>query len=214
MGQKKDIGTLFENKLNEGKRTPNNSLWEKINISLDEEKRKRKKIILYWLVGGGLSVLIGVLLVFDNGSFLMSTTPPPQNNATLNERSLSPSEGKNEKSEVKILSKNALSQQPGTGEKLSKISTVQENTTENNEENSLRTEPSPEPAANHETRKLSSKKNDIDDTFNISEMYYYYNSLNGKQIITANKKEVDSLISEKQKSLDSTALNKTIIPVQ
>lgn len=38
MGQKKDIGELFEQKLSKGKKKPSESVWEKINTSLDAEK--------------------------------------------------------------------------------------------------------------------------------------------------------------------------------
>ena len=47
MGNKQDIGKLFEKKLGAGGKIPKESLWEKINTTLDEEKRKRRRILFY-----------------------------------------------------------------------------------------------------------------------------------------------------------------------
>ena len=69
MGNKQDIGKLFEKKLGAGGKIPKESLWEKINTSLDEEKRKRKRLLFYWWLGGGISFLVGLFLLFGTENF-------------------------------------------------------------------------------------------------------------------------------------------------
>ena len=60
-----------------------------------------------------------------------------------------------------------------------------------------------------ESKNPSSKKKNIDETYKVSKKYYYYNSKDGKQLVTENKKTIDSLILEATKTLDSTTTEKT-----
>src|SRR5690606_11255583 len=65
MENKKDIGKLFEDKLQFGKKEPNTKVWERLNISLDAEKRKREKIMYYWFTAIGVVLLLGVILIIN-----------------------------------------------------------------------------------------------------------------------------------------------------
>ena len=206
MGNKKDIGKLFETKLNAGNKIPKDSLWEKINTSLDDEKRKRRRMLLYWWLGGGISVLLGLFLLFGAGNFLNSNSQIPLENKSSEQNSLSNSEKENSEVTITISKKDSLQFNSNGEEKLSKIENTNESETLNDSENLSKT------TSKKKIQKGSSKGKSIDETYTVSKKYYYYNSKDGKQIVTTNKNEIDSLISQQYKSLDSTATKKTESP--
>jgi hypothetical protein len=212
MGQKKDIGTLFENKLNDGKKIPSTNLWEKINSSLDEEERRKKRIIYYWLVGGGMFLLLGFLLLFGNGDPLQSNSTSHKDDIPLIEESTISSEIENNKTPFESLKEDPLIINNESEEKLSKIDIPEENSEIRKEAKLIVTQSQTQQSDSKKTSekgKLTSKR--LDENSKVSKNYYYYNSSTGQQIITTNKKEIDSLISEQYKSLDSTTTNKTDI---
>ncbi|MDC8000811.1 hypothetical protein POV26_07165 [Aequorivita todarodis] len=217
MGQKKDIGTFFETKLNGGKKTPNQSLWEKINLSLDEETRRRKRTLLYWLVGGGLFVSLGLFLLLSNGNFSQTNLHTDQNNILLNDQSNSNSEEKNNKTAIEketsglsseISKKDSLTVK-NNDETLSKIESTKENLEKDELANSKKTKQSTKQiSSGSKAKKDLSNKESIDETFSVTTKYYYYNNEDGKRIITTDKNEIDSLIIRKHQSLDSITTKK------
>ncbi len=200
----KDIGKLFETKLNTGKKIPNESIWKKINASLDEEKRKRKRILFYWWLGGGISFLSGLFLLFGIGNFLNTNSQIPLENNSLEQKPLSTLDKEHNDESIKIL-EDSLRYKNKDGEKLSKIETENDHKTINDTEN-------PSTVSEKDRQKSSSKRKSIDEIYTVSEKYYYYNSKDGKQIVTNNKNEIDSLISKQYKSLDSTNTKKNENP--
>lgn len=76
MEQKKDIGKLFKNKLVDGKKSPTQEVWKKINHTLDQHATRRKRFIYYWLAGGIVLILIGSI-VLSNTSKLHKDTQVP-----------------------------------------------------------------------------------------------------------------------------------------
>ena len=54
----------------------------------------------------------------------------------------------------------------------------------------------------------SSDKTSVDETFTVSKKYYYYNSKDGKQLVTTNKKDIDSIIAEAYKNIDTTTVKR------
>ncbi len=202
MGNKKDIGKLFETKLSAGNKIPKESLWEKINTSLEEEKRKRKKLLFYWWLGGGISVLLGLYLMFGAGNFLNQNSQIPLENNASELNTYSDSEKENTETTLNISDEDSLQFKSNGDEKLSKIENTDENGTVNNSKNSSKT------TSENKIQKGSLKGKSIDETYTVSKNYYYYNSKDGKQIITSNKAEIDSLVSQQYKGLDSTATKK------
>lgn len=208
MGQKKDIGELFENKLNNGKKNPNNNLWEKINTSLDAEKHRNKKIFYYWLVGGGLTILFGLFLLI-NSEGLLNDTPKQENDTPLAQEPIFSSDSPAEVTENKlnertivISEEERLYNEIKSDEKLSKNDVSTKGLDKNVKEKS-----SKEKTLNkNEHSKNKFKKED--EGFTVSETYYYYNSRNNQQIKTKNIKEIDSLISEENKLKDTLNVKK------
>lgn len=211
MGQKEDIGQLFEKKLNHAKKIANPSLWEKISASLDEENRRKKRMLFYWLMGGGISVLFGLLVLFGNKSFNNSSSPSNQDSIPKLEQSKRFSENDNSANSVEILEENS---RIGNEEKLSGILLSEEIKDTNKIKNPLNKNITKQStASNRNSRKNNPHPKSADENFTVTKNYYYYNSKNGKQLVTKNKEEIDSLISKQNQTVDSTASkkeNKTI----
>lgn len=197
MEQKKDIGTLFENKLNDGRKAPNKSLWDKINRSLDEEKRRKKRILFYWFLGGGLSVLLGLLLLFGNGFSVRNQSAPQKENITFDESINTHSKKVNNEVSFKISEVDSLKTKNSGAQKLQNRHPSIENLKRNE------TVPLSENNFKGKAEQVSTNNNPLDETFIISEKYYYYNSRTGQQLVTESKKEIDSLILQLSKSTDS-----------
>ncbi len=214
MGQKKDIGTLFEKKLNDGKKTPNISVWDKINISLDEEKRRKRRVIFYWLMGGGISVLLGSVILFENVFFQNKESFSQEGNTNVVEDLNTNSTKERGETLFKISKEDSLITRKNDEETFSRIDAQDSEETlskiNTSTKNLKQSEVVNSPETNSETKmkKTSSNKNPIEETFTVSEKYYYYNSRDGKQLITESKKEIDSLISKQYKSLDTITSKK------
>jgi len=198
MGQKKDIGQFFENKLNDGKSTPNKHLWDKINTSLDEEKRRKKRMFFYWFVGGGASVILGFALLFGIGFFKNTESFAPKEKTPVVEDLDSKSKKDSEEIIFDTSEKDSLGIHKRQEEKLSKINSSTESVKK------LETESSSEKNYNKKINSFSTTKKPVDETFSVAEKYYYYNSRNGKQIVTENRKEIDSIVLEAYRKIDST----------
>ncbi|MCG2418222.1 hypothetical protein K8089_04240 [Aequorivita sp. F47161] len=200
MAKKNDIGTLFENKLKEGEKAPNNTLWAKINTSLEKKERKRKKLFLYWLTGGAIVGLIGLWMIFST-SFNATKSKIDSISNTVIKDTLNNIEVENDKtSDLNILN-DSLSSKENSAKKVLEITdlkldsihktkTTLDKTSKNNLINPL------------------SEKNRIEETFKVSEKYYYYNSRDGKQIVIENKNEIDSIISKSKIAADSIIVKK------
>lgn len=201
MGEKKDIGKLFENKLNKGKKAPKNTLWEKINTSLDEEKNRRKRIFYYWISGGVILTLLGAFLLFGNSDFLKINSTVTKKHNEILENTVSSSEKIDNVKSTETLPIDSLSAEL-QDEKLSKIATVEENQPVNSLQKSEGKE-----SINTSEKKVSKSKS-LDETFTVSEKFYYYNSRDGRQIVTQDKKEIDSLILKNKNELDSVNIKK------
>ena len=204
MGQKQDIGKIFENKLDAGKKNPTESLWEKINTSLDEEKRRRKRILFYWLVGGGLSVLLGSFLLFGSEIFTPQNSKTPQQHNSLEQKLFTDSASEKEDMDAPFtISKvDSLNVEKNKERKLSKIEIFKNDSIVGNNEN-----PST-PNSKRKIQKGSANQKGSFENYSVSKKYYYYNSRTGTQIETTDKSEIDSLVSEQYKTIDSVAIKK------
>ncbi|QQX77007.1 MULTISPECIES: hypothetical protein [Aequorivita] len=200
MGEKKDIGKLFENKLKKGKKTPENRLWEKINTSLNKEKRRRKRIFYYWISGGLILSLSGAFLFFGNSDFLKINSTATKNINEKLENNAS-SEKIDDAKSFKIVPIDSLSTQV-QDEKLRKITSAKEN------QPAHFPQKLEEKKSKKNSEKKASKNTSLDESFKVSEKYYYYNSRDGKQIVTQDKSEIDSLILKNNRELDSSNINK------
>ena len=204
MGQKQDIGKLFENKLGEGKKNPTESLWEKINTSLEEERRKRKRTLIYWLMGGGLLVVFGSFLFFGSENFESQNSERPQRLDSLEQKLFTDSVSKEQSTDSTfIISKvDSMNFDKNKEQNFSKIEVFKKDSLVSNTENSSTT------SSKRKIQKSSANQKGLYENYSVSKKYYYYNSRTGTQIETANKSEIDSLVSEQYRTVDSTATKK------
>ena len=201
MGEKKDIGQFFENRLNEGKKSPNKNLWDEINTSLEEIERRKKIAIRYWIAGLGIFILVGLFILINplEGDKHHSDIPEKNNSTEIPFWTL---EKPTNEMEVNISMDDSL-------ENARKLADEPIGITTNTEEPKMEVTQNPSEIVSEDIIKKSSPKSpSIDETFMITEKYYYYNSEDGKQWSTTDKNKIDSLLSEKNRILDSTITKK------
>lgn len=200
MREMKDVGKIFENKLNVGKKEPSESVWEKINTSLDAERSRKKKFLYTWLVGTGLISIFLLFLVFNNEGLLQSNIPIQQDNIPIDNHSnisTEPStERQGEENNFKEMNQNATSGVPNEIEG------------ESNENSGIKSQMK-EIGSEKESKIYGSTTKIDNKNFTVSKNYYYYDSKTGKTLVTQNKNKIDSLISKQHKSLDSVTAPKT-----
>ena len=201
MGQKKDIGKFFENNLNQGKKAPDQSLWGKINTSLDEEERKRKRNLYYWLVGGATTVLLGLILLFGNNFDAETSSTQEPDHIKLSDQN-GTAETDTDQTTFPKQDADSLRIQNSRDERLSKIATSKLEETQNANENVSKN------SRKMKVKNNSSDKTSVDETFTVSKKYYYYNSKDGKQLVTTNKQDIDSIIAEAYKNIDTTTVKR------
>ncbi|QAA82844.1 hypothetical protein EI546_14455 [Aequorivita sp. H23M31] len=201
MGKKKDIGAFIESKLDGGKSSPNEKLWDRVNHSLDSEKYTKRNH-LYWIAGGLILLSIGLFLV-ANENFLQTDLPAEEQNVTITTK-LNPSSGKDHNKTTIPISKEDSLNFKKEEEIFSEI-TLSEECLEK-----IETEDSPKTTHSVQTKDSGNKsKKDklVNDSggqnFTVTTKYYYYNSEDEKQMVTTDKNKIDSLMSRKQNSLDS-----------
>jgi hypothetical protein len=200
MGQKEDIGQLFEKKLNQAKKIVNPSLWEKISASLEEENRRKKRMLFYWFIGGGITILLASLVLFGNKAFTIKqdSVPEVEHSKTL-------SENGNSENPLGTSEENPPVSNNETGEKLSRglISADISDTININKDI-----PKQSIHTNRNAPRNNSRNKSAEENFTVSKNYYYYNSKNGKQFVTKNKEVIDSLISKQHHTSDTMVLKK------
>ena len=196
MEEKKDIGSFFKDELKNGKKSPDNDLWDRISTSLDEENPVRKSSLRYWVLGLGIPFLIGLVLLFypselaENDSEILvrdNTTELPY---SIIEK---PSEIK----DGKAISLDSLENIENLKRNPIEIATDIEDLTKKTEQNSA------EITAENKTKQSSPKTPSGDEKFTVSKKYHYYNSEDGAEWTTTDKNKIDSLLTRGTRVLDS-----------
>ena len=213
----KDIGELFEKKLSKGKKKPSESVWEKINTSLDAEKSRKKRILYTWLVGAGLIGVFVLFLVLNNESPLQSNSPKQQDHTIVTNQSDISSDPSIEKEKedndtkelFKALKEDTLIVTNKNREKDPEIAITNQDSELNEKEKSsnIKSKIQQKDSGNKSKNNITTG-NTFDKNSTVTKNYYYYNSQNNQTIVTQNKNEIDSLISEQNKFLDSVTTSK------
>lgn len=217
MRQMKDVGKIFENKLNSGKKEPNKNVWEKINTSLEAERLRKKRLLYKWLVGGVLFSTLVLFLLFNNENLLQSNSPKNQNDIpVINQSDISSEESgeqkdksNNNKELFEVLDDSTSMVGTEIQKEPSQYTLSGENPEISEKENSSETNiqiQSTDAWKNAEKKATHNEFNDKD--FSVSKIYHYYNSKDNKTIVTKNRNEIDSLISNQNKYSDSLTTRK------
>ncbi|WP_262732132.1 porin family protein [Gaetbulibacter sp. NE] len=86
MGIKKDIGQAFKERLSEFNDSPNNAVWEQIELELKKDKEKDKPIVI-WLRYGTIMLAL-FLLLFLNRDYISGF----ENNSEINNKTIEKNE--------------------------------------------------------------------------------------------------------------------------
>ena len=70
MENKKDIGKIFREKLNDFEKEPNDSVWNSIHAELQEKKKRRIIYIPFWMKTAGILSLVVLISIFSIDAFL------------------------------------------------------------------------------------------------------------------------------------------------
>ncbi len=195
MENNKDIANQVKNVLEDGIKSPENSLWDKVNKTLDEKASRRKRIF-YWRMAIG--IFIPLLLLF-----IYLQVDGKQNAETQNINSQTIS------SEVNTDS-TELNKNISHSDSLLNVdqNSVQKSTTEIEEKNhnSILVEKKKhnEKSSKYNSKNSKNSEHDSMEGFKVKSTYYYFNSETNKHLQTNDKTVIDSLIkSSKEEVKDS-----------
>ncbi len=104
MSEKKHIDRVFQEKLKDLERTPGQSVWEKIDASLNPNKKRRRIIPIWWKLGGiaaslALLITFGILMYNDEKPVVVETKPE-ENKSLKNIKSITNTDYKRPESTV------------------------------------------------------------------------------------------------------------------
>lgn len=196
MQTNKDLGNQIKNIFEGAEKSPDNSLWEKVNETLDKKADKRKRFLYFKLLAG--IFLLGVLALLLLPEKNIFKTDDENLNHIENLKS---EEGKND-SRQNLTNKDVLTnlevnnliknyKDSLNNLKVVNIVTVAESATYNLDKN------------NSQTVSIKKKKPNSLDDFNVKSTYYYYNSETNKHLQTHDKAVIDSLVKDSAKLKDS-----------
>lgn len=225
MKPEEDIGSLIKTKLQSAQKASKESTWERIQHSL-EERRKKRRIAFYYKVGAaGLLVLLGALFMLNYISTdteptiskkdIYSTTDTPiTDELHISTDAENVSENKNI---TNLGTTNAVHQEVFEKKQMTTIS-EDFNETSKIDQTASNTKIKNEIVASNDTisfTNLSPKtkntkaadtiinRNDVPVTQTTQKVYYYYNSKNGQEVSSTNKRVIDSVVEINQKRKDS-----------
>lgn len=201
MGNKKDIGTIFEGKLKQGEKQPSGDVWRKIDTTLGREGKNKNLIYYKTLIG--LGILGILLLLFYNSEIFKADTSSQERSINSPVLENIPAPINKEKEAINSLNGSPIQ------DTLKTIS-VQGNISNSNLNHKGPKESSTKKAGSAINLKKpllikNNQKNKAEedpfhsDDFTITKKYYYYNSKTNKTIVTTNKNKIDSLIKQENK---------------
>lgn len=235
MKSQEDIGSLIKTKLQATEKASNEATWGRIQHSLEERKQKRRFAFYIKLGSAGLLVLIGALFMinYSSHSTIKTTVSEEKINienidtkTTFIEEKASygvapdvTTDTVSKSNEVKDLQIDTQQETPTT--KVVVKTTSEENATEIKEKptkdaSKVITIPKKKhPKASSPLHTIENtmdmdtivNRNDVPVTQTTQKVYHYYNSKDGQEMKTTNKKEIDSIVKANQIKTDSLKTN-------
>jgi len=204
MDHKKDIGSLFKQKLDGAVKEPDTALWDKIEVSLDKRDRKKRGFFFFW-VGSGTAAIIFLLL------FLNNSTTENQDTDTVVQKTEVATETLKEivaNSELNSEKNNTIIIADSTAE-------TPLNQGEQNEPNELVSSENKSVSLKTKTAKqnnvVQEKDPFKDDSVTIKTTYHYYNGDTKEMLETTDKGVIDSLLERTKINIDSLKVVETKI---
>jgi len=204
MDHKKDIGTLFKQKLEDAAKQPSAELWDKIEVSLGKRDRKRRSFFFFW-VGTGTAAIILFLLYLNSATIdeqnVNQEIPKTEIATETLEELPTTSHLNSDKNDAQMI----LDIIEGDSLSISKTNELNDlNTTKNNSVLTKRNSSS-------QNKKTNEKYPFKDDSVTIKTTYYYYNGDTKQMLETTNKNVIDSLLARTKINIDSLKVIETKI---
>jgi len=204
MDHKKDIGSLFKQKLDGAAKEPNAELWDKIEVSLDKRDRKRRGFFFFWL-GTGTAAIILLLLYLNSSTSEMedldSAIPKTEiATETVSEGSTT-SEFNTEKTNA-ILINDSID-----GNRMDELRQKELNDLISSEDDLI----TPKRNSANQNKRNKEKDPFMDDSVTIKTTYHYYNGDTKQMLETTDKSVIDSLLERTNINIDSLKVVKTKI---
>lgn len=233
MKPQEDIGSLIKTKLQSVEKASNEPTWEKIQHSLEERKKKRRFAFYIKTGLAVLLLMISALFMFNyvNTSTENTITSQEEILVKTNNQDLVIKKDK-ETTEVAIptttISKNNTIENLDVSSNQNQEKAIEKTTTQNSEnldlkvkserregkkevitavskskENNSQINVSKEASKNSIALDTIVNRNDVPVTQTTQKIYYYYNSKDGQEMSSTNKKVIDSIVKMNQKKQDS-----------
>lgn len=211
MEQKNDIGKMIEERLQDTVEAPAGLKWDRVSASLDKRDRKRRFLLLIW-TGVAVSGMAIMALLFYNGYtntekeiLVTNDTLIPTNQAegtdTVNTIDLNENEKQTglirNDSAIQVFASESSLQNAPLEEANSEMVQVKKKEPKT-------TQPKEIPPTN-EDWVTNKTQEDITKTFTLDSVttYRYYNHNTENELITTNKKTIDSLVELSERTKDS-----------
>jgi|GEM_PF-3869924 len=181
MEHKKDIGNLLKDRLDNAQKTPQQTLWDRLDNSLNEREKKRRRAVWFWYGSAGILLAIllaGGILWTQNGKDFLNTSSDAEINT---EETIF----KN-KPETKKETESSLKNNVGTQITIEHTTKIDSITTKQTNETKKTTSIN---------GKNSKGKKSSEDGFTITTTHEYYNSDLDTTTTSQNKKQIDSLVA-------------------
>jgi hypothetical protein len=233
MKPQEDIGSLIKTKLQSVEKASNEPTWEKIQHSLEERKKKRRFAFYIKTGLAVLLLMISALFMFnyvntstestitskeepllktDNQDLVIKkekeTTEVAIPTTTISKNNTIESLGANSNQNQEKITETTTTQNSEDLDLKTKSEHVEDKTeaitmTSKSKENSSQTNVSKEASKNSIALDTVVNRNDVPVTQTTQKIYYYYNSKNGQEMSSTNKKVIDSIVKMNQKKQDS-----------
>lgn len=191
MEHKQDIGDLLKDRLDQAQKAPKQTLWERLDNSLEEREKKRRRAAWFWYGSAG------ILLVF----LLLAGVLVTQNTKDINKKTSRISTEKNiekneNKAEVESKANNKVVTQNGTEISIKKGTEVNAiNTTITDRKNITTQQPLTTKKGITKKSENPTKVKTKENGFKIKTIHEYYNSDLDTTTTSENKKQIDSLVA-------------------
>lgn len=192
MKKKDDIGVLLKEKLAGIQKSPDAFLWNKINTTLDQEEKKRRRLMYLWFTGVGIGSLFLLLFVFSPSLTRNNATetPPIEDVISIPAEKAS---NANKDASYEVDNTALPSNASETASDDMKLDVPEKNTSE----------------ANTSKKRGTHSKKGKHILLDSVTTYRYYNSSDGTQVETTDKRIIDSLLINSKNIRDSIP-NKTV----
>ncbi|RDK84197.1 hypothetical protein [Marinirhabdus gelatinilytica] len=205
MEHNKDIGNLLKNRLENAEKAPKQTLWERLDNSLEKREKKRRRAAWLWFTG---TLLILALLIFGGATMFQDSGKDAEPHAETPPVTKSKNEENSTETRLENTNGSSLEKDTSTAQTDNTETPTATNTKENQK---LDTENSPEDKSatttnnsqkvTNTTTKKTPTEEVTKDGFTITTKHQYYNSDLDTTTVSMSKAEIDSLVAANKRKM-------------